>query len=128
MGFAGINGSEFIVLSILALILVGPEKLPEYTRKLANIVKELRRIAEEAKEELREEIGSEAADLDWHKLDLRQYDPRRIIQEAMAEEFGDSPPYHAAAPLPVPLPTSTPIAPRTRQALGEPTPFDTEAT
>ncbi|NTV40470.1 MAG: twin-arginine translocase TatA/TatE family subunit, partial [Demequinaceae bacterium] len=29
-----INGSEFLVIALVALILVGPERLPEYVRGL----------------------------------------------------------------------------------------------
>ncbi|WP_258142690.1 Sec-independent protein translocase TatB [Arthrobacter sp. MYb227] len=88
--FLGINGSEFLVLAILAVVILGPEKLPEYASKLARLVKELRRMATGAKEQIREEMGDDIADMDWKKLDPRQYDPRRIIKDALLDDFQEA--------------------------------------
>ena len=46
----GINGSELLVLAVLAVVILGPEKLPEYASQLARLVKELRKMATGAKE------------------------------------------------------------------------------
>ncbi|WP_431709728.1 sec-independent translocase [Glutamicibacter uratoxydans] len=129
MGFIGINGGEFVVLAILAVVILGPEKLPEYAKKLANLVKELRRMANGAREQLREEVGDEVADMDWSKLDPRQYDPRRIIKEALVDEFDDAV-KAAKAPAGAPAPVRKSIVPvlNERLAPSEPAPFDTEAT
>jgi sec-independent protein translocase protein TatB len=35
---------------------------------------------------MREEMGPDFDDIDWKKLDPRQYDPRRIIREALIED------------------------------------------
>lgn len=127
MEFAGINGSEFVVLAILAVVILGPEKLPEYARKLANLVKELRRMANGAREQLREEVGDEVADMDWKKLDPRQYDPRRIIKEALVDEFDEAVTAAKSAPA-APIRKSVAPAANDRLAPGEPAPFDDEAT
>jgi sec-independent protein translocase protein TatB len=132
--FIGINGGEFIILAVLAVVILGPEKLPEYAKKLANLVKEVRRMANGAKEQLREEVGDEVADIDWKKLDPRQYDPRRIIKEALVDEFDDA--VNAAkgtgGTTTAPAPVRTQIPSVTMQqaslAAGEPAPFDSEAT
>ncbi|MCW4464333.1 sec-independent translocase [Glutamicibacter sp. MNS18] len=125
----GINGGEFIILAILAVVILGPEKLPEYAKKLANLVKELRRMANGAREQLREEVGDEVADMDWSKLDPRQYDPRRIIKEALVDEFDEA--VKAAKSPAVPAPpvrkSVTPVLTE-RLAPDEAAPFDTEAT
>lgn len=128
MDFLGINGGEFVVLAILAVVILGPEKLPEYAKKLANLVKELRRMANGAREQLREEVGDEVADMDWRKLDPRQYDPRRIIKEALVDEDegaarGTKTPVAATPVRKSSVPLST-----ERLASHEPAPFDTEAT
>jgi sec-independent protein translocase protein TatB len=34
---------------------------------------------------MRDELGPDYDDVDWKKLDPRQYDPRRIIREALTE-------------------------------------------
>lgn len=86
----GINGAEFFILAIIAVMVIGPERLPEYASQLARLVKELRRMATGAREQLREEVGPEFDDVDWRKLDPRQYDPRRIIKEALLDDIEDA--------------------------------------
>lgn len=85
----GINGLEVMVLGLLAVLILGPEKLPEYAAGLARIVKALRRLATGAHEQLREELGDDLTDVDWRKLDPRQYDPRLIVREALLEDFSE---------------------------------------
>ncbi|KRF08538.1 preprotein translocase subunit TatA [Arthrobacter sp. Soil782] len=86
----GINGYEFLLLALIAVIVLGPERLPEYASQLAQLVKGLRRMATGAREQLREEVGTEFDDVDWRKLDPRQYDPRRIIKEALLDDIEDA--------------------------------------
>jgi len=81
----GINGSEFIVLLIVAAVVLGPERLPQYAQQLARLVRELRRMAQGASQQMREELGPEFDEIDWSKLDPRQYDPRRIVREALSD-------------------------------------------
>src|SRR5918911_936906 len=81
----GINGSEFIVLLVVAAVVLGPERLPQYAAQLGRLVRELRRMAQGASEQMREELGPEFDDIDWRKLDPRQYDPRRIVREALSD-------------------------------------------
>jgi sec-independent protein translocase protein TatB len=85
----GINGSEFIVLLVVAAIVLGPERLPQYAAQLARLVRELRRMAQGASAQMREELGPEFDDIDWKKLDPRQYDPRRIVREALSDSDVD---------------------------------------
>src|SRR5512134_1212454 len=80
-----ISGAEFIVLIIVAAVVLGPERLPQYAQQLGRLVRELRRIAQGAREQVRAELGPEFDDVDWRKLDPRQYDPRRIVREALAD-------------------------------------------
>ena len=44
-----INGSEFIILLIVAVFVIGPERMPEYAAKLAKLVRQLRDMADTAK-------------------------------------------------------------------------------
>ena len=123
----GINGPEFILLLIIGLLVIGPSRLPEYTQKLANIVKEVRRMASGAREQIKEEVGIDIDDVDWKKYDPRQYDPRRIIREALLED--DTKPVSAGAPAAVAAAEERkPVRVVERLPEGVPAPFDTEAT
>ena len=81
----GINAYEFIVLLAVAAVVLGPERLPQYTQQLTRLVRELRRMAQGAQDKVREELGPEFDDVDWRALDPRQYDPRRIVREALSD-------------------------------------------
>lgn len=80
-----VNGWEFILLIVLAVVILGPERLPEYAAKLAHFVRQARAMAEGAKGQLREQMGPEFDDIDWRQYDPRQYDPRRIVREALLD-------------------------------------------
>lgn len=82
----GINGAEFAVLALIALIVVGPERLPAYAEQLGRWVRSLRGFLGTAKERVAEELGEEAQEVDWASLDPRRYDPRRIVREALLDE------------------------------------------
>ena len=129
----GINGPEFLLLLIIGLLVIGPSRLPEYTQKLANIVKEVRRMASGAREQIKEEVGIDIDEVDWKKYDPRQYDPRRIIKEALLDD--DTKPVSSGAPATVSAATAATALAEHRPARvieqlpeGEPAPFDSEAT
>ncbi len=116
-----ISVEKIALLLIIAVLVLGPTKLPEYARKLGRLIRELRRMASGAQEKIRQELGPEFEDIDWSKMDPRQYDPRRIIREALLED----------EPLPEPvIPTQAPPAARpvVRLAAGQKAPFDDEST
>jgi sec-independent protein translocase protein TatB len=82
----GLTFDKLLVIGVIAVFLLGPERLPQYAAKLAQLVKGLRNLANGAKERMREEMGEEFDEVEWQKLDPRRYDPRRIIREALLEE------------------------------------------
>jgi sec-independent protein translocase protein TatB len=132
----GINGPEFFLLLIIGILVIGPKRLPEYTQKLANLVKEVRRMASGAREQIKEEVGIDIDEVDWKKYDPRQYDPRRIIKDALLDD--DSKRVCVGAPEAEAVAASAAVAggaaslrpERMVQQLpaGEAAPFDTEAT
>lgn len=54
----GISFEELLVLMILALILFGPEKLPEYAEKLGRLVARLRQSSQELTQQFQEAYHS----------------------------------------------------------------------
>lgn len=87
---AGINGWEFILLALIAVFILGPDRLPEYAAKLARGIRKLRVMAEGAKDQLRDQLGPEYEDINWRQYDPRQYDPRRIVREALIEPLDEA--------------------------------------
>ena len=83
----GIFAPEFIVLLAVAAVVLGPERMPQYAQQLGRLVRELRRMAQGASQQVRNEMGPEFDDIDWRKFDPRQYDPRRIVRDALSDTF-----------------------------------------
>jgi sec-independent protein translocase protein TatB len=81
----GINTNEFLVLLIVAAIVLGPERLPEYAAQFARLIRQLKAMAQGASAQVKSELGEDFQDVDWAKLDPRQYDPRRIVREALSD-------------------------------------------
>ncbi|RYV52001.1 twin-arginine translocase TatA/TatE family subunit [Pengzhenrongella frigida] len=81
-----INGSEFLLLILVAIVIVGPERLPRYAAQLGAWVRTLRGFLRSAKTRVDEELGEQAGDVDWTALDPRRYDPRRIVREALLDD------------------------------------------
>ena len=119
-----INGWEFVILVVAALLVIGPDRMPEYSVKLAKLVKQVRGLADTAKVQLREQMGPDFDDVDWKQYDPRQYDPRRIVREALLDEGSDD-----GQPLPDEAPGGF-KAPSSfkRHDPDKPTPYDEDAT
>jgi sec-independent protein translocase protein TatB len=86
----GVGLPELAVIAFVAMLVFGPDKLPEFARQAGRMARKLREFAHEARDELREELGPEYAD-----LDLRDLDPRTIVRkhiiEAMNEDVPEAP-------------------------------------
>lgn len=126
----GLSGEKIVILAVIAALVLGPERLPGYAKQLAKWAKSLRRFAEGAKDQLQEELGEGYEDLDWRKLDPRQYDPRRIIREALLEDDEVKPRgvNAAAAASGVAASTGSSALPKPVLEPGQAAPFDSEAT
>ena len=57
-----LGGSEVIVILLLALIVLGPEKLPETARKIGNVMGELRRMSSGFQQEIRSAVNDTVKD------------------------------------------------------------------
>ncbi|WP_425287238.1 twin-arginine translocase TatA/TatE family subunit [Leifsonia stereocauli] len=82
----GLTFEKLLIIGVIAVFLLGPERLPHYAAQLGRLVRQLRDMANGAKDRMRDEMGPDFDDVDWKKLDPRQYDPRRIIREALLDE------------------------------------------
>lgn len=90
--FFGLTFEKLLIIGVIAVFLLGPERLPEYAAKFARLIRSLRDMARGAKDRMRDEMGPEFDDVDWQKLDPRQYDPRRIIREALLDDAPEAEP------------------------------------
>lgn len=89
---------ELGVIGLVAIIVLGPERLPEFGAQAGRFVKRMKAYADAARDDLRRELGPEYAD-----LELRDLDPRRMVRkhidEAMREDDSDEPVRAGLRPL-----------------------------
>ena len=76
---------NLLVLAMIALLIFGPKELPKMAAKAGQALRELRRIAEGAKADLREGMGPEFAEFDIDDLN-----PRHFVQKHLLSEPGDT--------------------------------------
>ena len=109
---------KLLVLAVIALIIFGPNELPKLASQAGRALRDLRKIAEGAKNDLREGLGPEFAD-----FELEDLNPKRFMQKHLFDDVnGDSDPRTAAAAQAQPHANGTLLAP------GERPPFDPDAT
>ncbi len=72
-----IGFGEFLLLGIVGLVILGPDKLPQYAAQAARFIRQLRSQVSEARSSI---VEAAAIDKDTLK-DLKDLDPRRILDE-----------------------------------------------
>jgi sec-independent protein translocase protein TatB len=135
---------ELMVLAIVGLIVLGPDRLPGLAKDAARMIRTLRELATGARTQLRDELGPEFADVDLRNLNprtalsrailgddeeaFRSFNPREAMQRTIFGDDDDAKPVTVAGEPPAPpavdlqKPASTPLR-RDEQA-----PFDADAT
>jgi sec-independent protein translocase protein TatB len=104
--FNHVGWSELIVLAIVGLVVLGPDRLPKAAADAARMLRQLRTMARSATADLKAELGPEMAD-----VDLASLHPRRFVQSVWDED-DTGPPRRGTASL----------------AAGEQPPYDDDAT
>ncbi len=82
----GVGLPELAVIAFVAVLVFGPDKLPDFARQAGRMARKVREFANEARDELREELGPEFADLDFKDLD-----PRTIVRKHIIEAMNEDP-------------------------------------
>ena len=84
---------KLLVLAVIALVVFGPHELPKIASQAGRALRDLRKIAEGAKNDLREGLGPEFAD-----FDIEDLNPKRFMQKHLFDDInGDSEPRSRAA-------------------------------
>ena len=136
-----IGPMELVVLGIVAIIVLGPDRLPDLARDAARMLRTLRELATGARTQLRDELGPEFADMDLRNLnprtalqriilgddedglraDLRKLDPREDLRDMdVRDELRSA--VHDDEPISMRKPAQRPLA------RGEAAPYDEDAT
>ncbi len=78
-----IGPGEFIAIAVVALLVLGPDKLPRYAADAARFVRQVRKMANDARAEVTKELGPE---LDG--LNLRDINPRALVKKHVIDGLG----------------------------------------
>lgn len=71
-----IGAEKLITLAVIALILIGPDRLPQFAAEAAKILKKIRTISQSATAELRENLGP-----GYEDLQVSDLHPKKFIQK-----------------------------------------------
>ena len=129
--------TKLLVLAVIALVVFGPHELPRIASQAGRALRDLRRIAEGAKADLREGLGPEFQDFDFEDLN-----PRRFVQKHLLDDLDSVPDqtrqsYEGVSALPDAMMASSGVGTASSETAsgaratlldGEDPPFDLEAT
>lgn len=88
MNLFGITSVELVILLVVVVLVLGPSGFTQAVRGFRRGVDLVRSWSARLREETRRESAAVGLDdLDLSSLDLRQYDPREIVREAVREEM-----------------------------------------
>lgn len=104
----GMGWPELLVIGIVAMLVFGPDRLPDIARQAGRFVRTVKQMAENAKDDLGREIGH-----DFSGLNLRDLDPREVVRRSLLDDDDE--------PVRKPV-VQKPLGP------GEKPPFDIEST
>jgi sec-independent protein translocase protein TatB len=76
----GIGLGEFLALAVVAMIVLGPEKLPRYAADAARFLRSVRRMADAARADVRRELGPE-----FDGISISDLNPRTMVRRHLLE-------------------------------------------
>ena len=113
---------KILVLAVVGLVIFGPEQLPKMAAQAGKALRDLRRLADNAKADLSESLGPEFRDFDFNDLNPKAFVRKHLLDPADDEPDG----WSSGAEMPYgELNDPEPVAVLTP---GEVPPYDSEAT
>lgn len=113
----GLGWPEIAVILIIALFVVGPEKLPGLAADAGRNLRKLRLFVKGMTDDLKGELGPEFAD-----VDLASLHPRTFVQKHLLSDDDDTSTFDLLDGGPAGPRTGAPLGP------GEPAPWDPDTT
>jgi sec-independent protein translocase protein TatB len=81
----GIGLPELMVIIVVAIVVFGPDRLPDFARQAGRMVRQVRKFTESARDEIREELGPE-----FSNFELSDLDPRRAVRKYIDDTWNES--------------------------------------
>jgi sec-independent protein translocase protein TatB len=83
---------KLLVLAVIALVVFGPNELPKIAAQAGRALRDLRRIAESAKNDLREGLGPELADFEIEDLNPKRLAQKHLFDDVNADQAAQQQP------------------------------------
>lgn len=83
----GMGWAEIFLIGIVGVLVFGPDKLPDFARQAARMVRTVRKMAQDAKNDLGRELGQ-----DLSGFELRSLNPREVVRRAVLDVTSDDEP------------------------------------
>ena len=77
--------TKLIILAVIALVIFGPNELPKIAGQAGRALRDLRKIAEGAKNDLREGLGPEFAEFDIEDLNPKRFVTKHLFDDVNGE-------------------------------------------
>ncbi|MBD0742434.1 sec-independent translocase [Streptomyces sp. CBMA152] len=77
--FTDVGPMELVTIAILAVLLFGPDKLPEVIRNVTGFLRKIREFSDNAKQEIRSELGPEFKDFDFEDLHPKTFVRKHVL-------------------------------------------------
>ena len=81
----GVGLAEAALIAFVAVLVFGPDRIPDLAKQAGQMLRKAKQFANAARDELRDELGPEYAD-----LELRDLDPRTIVRKHIIEAMEDA--------------------------------------
>ena len=110
MTIFGIGPVELLIIAVIALVFVGPERLPEMLYQLGQGVNKAKRMITDLRNQAKQELGEDYESIEDMTRQIRELNPRRHIQELGRSLLEDAPPVTKVELPPVAVAPPTPKA------------------
>jgi sec-independent protein translocase protein TatB len=77
---------KLLILAVIALVVFGPNELPAIAAQAGRALRDLRTIAEAAKNDLREGLGPEFADFEIDDLNPKRFVHKHLLDDPDADQ------------------------------------------
>lgn len=118
--------TKILILAVLGLMIFGPEQLPKMAAQAGQALRDLRKLADKASSDLRENLGPEYADFDFNDLNPRNFVRKHLLDPINDDEDGYS--WNGSAEVPGEVDYLDGAAQVAVLDIGEIPPYDSEAT
>lgn len=77
--------TKLLVLGVIAMVVFGPDKLPQVARDAGRLLRQFRAFAQQTQSQLKSELGDVVGD-----FDLEDLNPKQFVRKHLLEGFEDA--------------------------------------